>query len=361
VLAVVIAGAYLLTRVKVAPSAPAVSTTAPSAGPAIETVAPEGDIRILAGFSKPKYIDRVGREWTSDNRFVTGGFSKPTGRNFIFRTIDPTPYLNSRTGGEVRYRIPLRSGPYEMRLHFAETEFGPGQLAGGAEGSRVVRVGMNGQTLTLVDVLALAGAPNTAAVLVFRDVRPAANGYLELEFTTYSGQPLINAIELLPYDPRSPRPIRIVARESSYTDPSGRVWEPDTYFWGGRLVTRSQRATGTDDPDFYQGERHGRFNYDIPVAAKRKYNVRLRFAETWYCGTPECGGGAGMRIFNVYCNGVRVLQDFDIFKEAGGPFRPADRVFRNIEPNSLGRIHLSFEPVRGYACLNGIEVTDESD
>ena len=68
-----------------------------------------------------------------------------------------------------------------------------------------------------------------------------------------------------------------------------------------------------------------------------------------------------MRSFNVYCNGARVLENFDIFREAGGAFRPADRTFRNVAPNSLGRIHLSFEPVRGYACVNGIERLDESD
>ena len=68
----------------------------------------------------------------------------------------------------------------------------------------------------------------------------------------------------------------------------------------------------------------------------------------------------GDRVFDVYCNGVALLRDFDIFKEAGGEGRPLDRAFAGIRPNAQGKILLSFVPTDGMACVNGIEVVEDS-
>ena len=72
-------------------------------------------------------------------------------------------------------------------------------------------------------------------------------------------------------------------------------------------------------------------------------------------------GGAGSRIFDVYCNGVALLRNFDIFKEAGGSLKALDKTFHNLEPNAEGKLLLTFVPVRDYACLNAVEVEYESD
>lgn len=47
-------------------------------------------------------------------------------------------------------------------------------------------------------------------------------------------------------------------------------------------------------------------------------------------------------------------------KEAGGEGRPIDRRFSAIRPNAQGKILLTFVPVEGMACVNGIEVVDDS-
>jgi hypothetical protein len=47
-------------------------------------------------------------------------------------------------------------------------------------------------------------------------------------------------------------------------------------------------------------------------------------------------------------------------KEAGGEGRPIDRSFAAIRPNAQGKILLTFVPVAGMACVNGIEVVDDS-
>ena len=71
-------------------------------------------------------------------------------------------------------------------------------------------------------------------------------------------------------------------------------------------------------------------------------------------------GGLGSRVFDVYCNGVALLRDFDIFKQAGGEGRPLDRTFSGIRPNAQGKIVLTFVPIKGMACVNGIEVVEDS-
>ena len=72
-------------------------------------------------------------------------------------------------------------------------------------------------------------------------------------------------------------------------------------------------------------------------------------------------GGLGSRVFDVYCNGVALLRGFDIFKEAGGEGRPVDKTFSGIRPTAQGKIVLTFVPVAGMACVNGIEVAEDSE
>ena len=50
----------------------------------------------------------------------------------------------------------------------------------------------------------------------------------------------------------------------------------------------------------------------------------------------------------------------DLMKEAGGEGRPIDRNFSGIRPSAQGKILLTFVPVKGMACVNGIEVVEES-
>ncbi len=79
----------------------------------------------------------------------------------------------------------------------------------------------------------------------------------------------------------------------------------------------------------YASERWGHFSYAVPVAPGR-YRVTLKFCEGHY-GPGNTGvGGLGSRVFDVYCNGVALLRDFDIFKQAGGEGRPVvSNLFRN--------------------------------
>ncbi|HMD86227.1 MAG TPA: malectin domain-containing carbohydrate-binding protein [Terriglobia bacterium] len=323
------------------------------------TAAPGDEIRILAGYSKENYIDRRGKVWQGD-RYFKGGAPFASPQPTISRTLDPTIFQQSRVG-EFAYDIPLKKGVYELRLYFAETEFAPTTFSGGGESSRIFDIDMNGKPLLVsFDIYRDAGGNNVAYERVFKDVAPTSDGYLHLRFRPASREkPTLNALEIVPGIPGKLLPIRLVAREGSYTDRAGQVWSPDRFFFHGRLASHKGPVQNTSDPDLYASERFGNFDYAIPVAPG-KYGVTLHFAETYF-GEANAGfGGIGSRIFDVYCNGVALLRNFDIFKEAGGANRAWDKTFHGLGPNGQSLLVLSFIPRENYAEVNAIEVMDES-
>jgi hypothetical protein len=317
------------------------------------------EIRILCGSATERFVDRAGNVWRGD-RFFRGG-SVFTSNHAISRTPDPELF-RFRREGDFSYDIPLKPGVYELHLFFAETLFGDNNTAGGGESSRVFRVSINGKpNMFAFDVTSDAGGSNTADEKVFKDILPGSDGMLHVQFSgLVNNVPFLNALELVPGIPGKMRPVRIVARARSFTDQRGQIWGEDRYFSHGFSVPRSEPVSDTVDPEVFQAERFGNFSYVIPVAAGR-YKVTLRFAETWFGPGKPGAGGADSRIFDVYCNGLALLRNFDIFRTAGGPQRALDRTFRGITPNAQGKIELAFVPVVNYACINAIEVVDDSN
>jgi hypothetical protein len=194
---------------------------------------------------------------------------------------------------------------------------------------------------------------------VFKDVSPGSDGKVHLKFVRHFDQPVVNAIELVPETGNKLNPIRLVMQGNSYVDHAGSTWGADEYAIGGVLDTHQKAPVDTSDPHLFDGERFGHFTYQIPVAPGR-YTVTLHFTEGFF-GTvmapPENGPA---RVFDVYSNGEALLRNFDIYGSAGGPNKPVTETFRGIEPNAAGLIVLSFVPVKNYACVSAIEVTDQS-
>ena len=319
---------------------------------------------MVAG-STNQYVDRSGRTWGPD-RFFAGGnvLVRPSER--ILRTLDPDIYRHLRSG-DFQYDIPLDPGVYELHLYFAETglsDFISAESSG--EGQRLFRVAANGnRILNAFDVVADAAGSNIADERVFRNISPAADGFLHLSFNSMRSTAMLNGIEVLPLSGGKVRPVRIRAGwTSSWQDPAGQQWQADSYFLGGNALVRTTnpaRDSNSIAPDtaIYTSERWGHFSYAVPVADGR-FRVTLKFCEGHY-GKRNTGiGGLGSRVFDVYCNGVALMRNFDIYKEAGGEGRPIDRTFSGIRPNAQGKIVLSFVPIAGMACVNGIEVVEDS-
>jgi len=357
-----IAGALGLWRWQTAKPEAVDAKGAVRSGVALVPSGPE--TRFIVG-STNSYVDRSGRSWGPD-RFFSGGSVQVHPAERIMRTLDPDIYRRLRSG-DFRYDIPLERGTYELHLHFAETglsDFISAESSG--EGQRVFSVLANGKPLLeFFDAVSDAAGANTADERVFRDISPADDGALHLAFSPLRGNAMVSAIELLPSAPGKARPVRLRAGwTSSWQDPAGQPWQADSYFLGGNALARTTnpaQAANSITPDIalYASERWGHFTYAIPVADGR-YRVNLKFCEGHYGQRNTGVGGLGSRLFDVYCNGVALMRNFDIFKEAGGEGRPLTKSFPNIRPNAQGKIVLSFVPVKGMACVNGIEVLEET-
>jgi hypothetical protein len=333
-----------------------------SAEPAVGLPVGE-EIRILAGASR-RYVDHAGKLWSPDSYF-SGGDSVQSAVQHIWRTQDPIIYRSSRQG-DFTYNIPLKPGTYELRLHFAETFYGPENAGGGGEGSRIMAVLANGRPLLQeFDVLADSGGDRTAEVKVFPDISPTPDGQLHLRFSSVKGDSaMLSAIEILPGIRGQVRPVRIVARDVPYYSNDSHWWSPDVYFKGGQLSTTQEPTIGTDDPEFYETERWGHFSYAIPVPPG-KYSVTLHFIEHRAAAeaarksvSDRNSSAAEGRVFNVFCNGKTILPDLNILEQAGEN-RPLVRRIKGLEPNAQGKLLLEFVPVSRYATVSAIEVVPD--
>ena len=325
------------------------------------------EIRIAAGRTTP-YVDVHGRRWEAD-RYYEGGVSRPGPVRLFPAVSDPGLFKTMREAESAdamapqlfRYDIPLRRGVYELRLYFADplrqTDKDP-DPKGDAQNLRHFQVTLNGHPVLLgFDAVADAGSA-AATVRVFKDVVPAADGKLHLEFT--GGQrPFVNAIELTPGTPGKLNPIRIVAQKADIVDKDGTHWNSDEYFVYGR--TWVYTAPPPEVSPLYFGERHGNFTYAIPVAPG-SYTLRLHFMEAFFSPSIPASScrGAGCRVFDVTCNGVMLLQDFDILQAAQGALKPVIREFHGLRPNGQGKLLISFSPKVDYAEIRAIEVIDEA-
>lgn len=340
--------ALILHGRHVAPSATSTELPTASAGVAAP-VSTSGAIRILAGYSGAPQIDSSGSTWISD-RYVTGGETRQgAAGSFVARTADQLIFQHSRAG-DFSYAIPLPNGVYELRLYFVTTE-------PSSEDYATFGVYLNGNPLLQgFDVNTDAMGNNIADVRVFRDVSPAADGMLHLNFAAERGAPSLNALEILPGPPHATLPIRLITQLTPFTDHSGQRWQPDNYYMNGRMAMQHHPTAGTTDPDLFAGERYGHFSYALPADPRDRYTLVLHFAEFYFGSTGQ--NGTGSRQFRVLANGSTLLDNFDIFKEAGS-LHAISKSFNHIRPTAQGKINLTFEPVANNATVSGIELIDE--
>ena len=228
---------------------------------------------------------------------------------------------------------------------------------GGGENSRNFHVVANGRRiLSDFDILSDGEGPGIADVRAFKDITPSDDGILRLRFISVTGQAMVNAIEITPSRKGLLDPIRMTAADSPTTDSHGHTWLPDSYFIGGRTNTHTSPVQDTQDPNLYSHERYGRFRYNIPVG-DGDYALTLYLAETFWGTENPGGGGPGTRVFDIFCNGVALARDIDIYRRAGAN-KPLVLHFDGLHPNAQGKLSLSFLPVRNYASVFAIEVED---
>lgn len=163
---------------------------------------------------------------------------------------------------------------------------------------------------------------------------------------------------------------RINCGGDNYTDEFGQTWAQDntsvSHSWaqdfeGLNPYLASQRTTndpikGTRDWTLFQHFRFGRHKlfYDFPVP-DGTYRVELYFIEPWHgTGGSEKTDCEGLRIFDVAVNGKTVLDDLDIWAEAGH-----DGALKKVVTAEVkgGKMEISFPEVKaGQAVISAIAV-----
>ena len=144
--------------------------------------------------------------------------------------------------------------------------------------------------------------------------------------------------------------IRINAGGKAYTDVNGNLWSADQYFTGGRTYSSKANISDTEDDKLYQTERWTKnLSYIVPVT-NGDYKVTVKFAELYW-------NSADKRSFDLSAEGKLVLDDLDIFTEAGKN-TALDKSF-NITVSD-GKLNLDFLTNSDNAKLAAIEIVGDS-
>lgn len=112
------------------------------------------------------------------------------------------------------------------------------------------------------------------------------------------------------------------------------------------IYSSNLQINGTEEDEIYRSERYGLVTYNVRLH-NGIYNVRLMFAENYFTQ-------AGKRIFDVYVEGSRVLQDFDIFNLVGSNTAYVKEV--NNVVVSDGELNIHFATKIDNALINGIVI-----
>jgi enterochelin esterase-like enzyme len=175
------------------------------------------------------------------------------------------------------------------------------------------------------------------------------------------------AAPTLPAPPAVPAVTKLVIRVACgayqpYTDKDGNLWLPDEVKAPGASLGRLDGMTieRAEDyevpnvafPEIFRTERYSMSAYEFNLP-NSKYTVRLHFAETFTGIT-----GVGQRVYSFAVHGQKPEKDFDIFKEAGGPYKAIQREYKGVAVTD-GKLRITFTPNIENPAINGIEIFAE--
>ncbi|KAJ4707879.1 Leucine-rich repeat receptor-like protein kinase [Melia azedarach] len=117
------------------------------------------------------------------------------------------------------------------------------------------------------------------------------------------------------------------------------------------IAKTDSQITGTLESELYKTARisPSSLRYYGLGLRNGKYNIDLHFAEIAMDDSLSWKG-LGRRVFDVYIQGERVLQDFNIQKEAGGSKRALVKTFKANVTNTIIEIHF-FWAGKGTCCI----------
>ena len=281
-----------------------------------------------------EYTDLFGQPWQGSIGF-TGGrtFSNI---NPIAQTEDDFLYQSEYIGQDFNYSQAVPNGSYDVTLHFAEIYFNQ-------SGKRVFDVTLEDQlVLDDFDIYAQAGGKDLALERTFNV--EVTDEFIDLDFLSSVNLAKISAIEIEPRHPVT----RINAGGDEYTDSLGQPWQASIGFSNERTFSNNNPISQTEDDFLYQSEHNGQdFSYSQALT-NGSYDVTLHFAEIFF-------NQSGKRVFDVTLEDQLVLDDFDIYDQAGGKDLALEKTF-NVNVND-GSIDLDFLSSVDLAKISAIEIS----
>ena len=293
-----------------------------------------GGTEIKVNAAGGTYTDVSGGQWRKSEGLSNG--RNYSTRHAIAQTEDDLLYQSEYYGQDFSYDAAVANGNYDVTLKFAEIYFS-------AAGKRVFDVTIEDQlVLDDFDIFAEAGGKNIALDRTF--TVEVTDGNIDLDFLGSVNNAKISAIEI---EPNTFTTKKVNAAGGTYTDIDGGQWRKSEGLSNGRNYSTRHAIAQTEDDLLYQSEYYGQdFSYDAAVA-NGNYDVTLKFAEIYF-------SAAGKRVFDVTIEDQLVLDDFDIFAEAGGKNIALDRTF-TVEVTD-GNIDLDFLGSVNNAKISAIEI-----
>ncbi len=179
--------------------------------------------------------------------------------------------------------------------------------------------------------------------------------------------PVAPAAPTPPAAPAVPAASKLVIRvacgaNEPYTDKNGNVWLADEVKAPGASLTPPDGSTveraeefevpNVAFPQIFRTERYSMSAYEFNLP-NGKYTVRLHFAECFTGIT-----GVGQRVYSFVVQGQEPVKDFDLFKEAGGPYKAIQREYKGVAVTD-GKLMITFTPNIENPAINGIEIFAE--
>jgi hypothetical protein len=306
-------------------------------------------------------LNAGGGQVTFDGTTYAGDafFTDSKTASFSSRPIDATLedelYLSERItndeGMPFGYTIPVpENGTYALRLHFAETAFE-------TVGRRLFDVAVEGSTvLDNYDIFERAGGANQAIVETILNIN-VNDGTLDVTLTAVVERAKINAIEVLGTVDPVEAPFGVNAGGNTIGVGDVSFLEDDGgLFLEGNTFTSTEPISNTTADALYQTERFANtLRFVLPGIQPGIYTVELHFAETFHTG-------AGQRLMDVTIEDDTVLDDYDIFAEAGGMNTAVIEEIDGIEVSD-GILNITFARINnqtGTAKICGIAITRAS-
>lgn len=323
-------------------------------------------VRINAGGSA--LIDASGHEWSAD-RLFSGGRTSTTSTPVASETAEVD---RSERYGNLHYAVPVPAGRYVVRLHLTEIYWNQ-------PGARLFDVDVEGRpALRAFDLAASVGPRRTELVDTTVDV---TDGVVDVVLRTLRDNASITGLEVLgvgggadaeaqgikgqtsdgPASDRptgasaastvtgatvSAAPLRVNAGGGALVEADGSTWLSDGRFvTGGASYTTDQTIDSTT-PSVDRTERYGQTRWTLPVPAAGRYRLRLHLTEIYWTRP-------GSRLFDVYAEGVKVVDDMDLLTRVS----PRQTLVVEVPVTVTGgALDVRAVTLRDNASITGIEV-----